>query len=85
MTAKEKIADAEILQALHLVEANQSFASAAKDTELFKRMFPDSEIAKGYKQSSTKVAYTIEFGIKPYISEILEKDMQGRPFVFHFD
>ena len=85
LTAKEKIVYAEILQALHLVEANQSFASAAKDTERFKRMFPDSEIAKGYKQSSTKVAYTIKFGIKPYVSEILEKDMQGRPFVFHFD
>ena len=44
---KEDILKAEILQALHMVEKNHSFASDKGDSDRFKLMFPDTTIAKG--------------------------------------
>ena len=46
LTQEESVVKAEILQALHYVECNCSFASAEKDSERFKAMFPDSDICK---------------------------------------
>ena len=37
-------------------------------------MFPDSKIAQNYSQHETKMKYNIQFGIAPYIKEILIKD-----------
>ena len=64
---KDKVTKAEILQALKVVDANASFASAADDGDRFREMFPDSNIAKKYKQGETKTKYCIEFGIAPYV------------------
>ena len=50
LSKEESIFSAEILQCLHLADAKQSFKSAEGDDERFGRMFPDSEIAKGYRQ-----------------------------------
>ena len=55
LSTKEAMMKAEILQALHMVEKNHSFASAKGDSDRFKLMFPDSTIAKGYQQSDSKV------------------------------
>ena len=63
LTQEEIFVQAEIFQALQYVEWNYSSASAAKDSEKFKAMFPGSEIAKNYRQGETKVRYNIQFGI----------------------
>ena len=63
LTQEEIFVQAEIFQALQYVEWNYSSASAAKDSEKFKAMFPGSEIAQNYKQGETKVRYNIQFGI----------------------
>ena len=48
-------------------------------------MFPDSEIAKCYSQGETKVKYVIQFGIAPYIKQLILDDIKGKPFSFLFD
>ena len=48
-------------------------------------MFPDSEIAKNYRQGEAKVRYNIQFGIAPYIKDLLVKDFSDCSFSFKFD
>ena len=55
------------------------------DSEIFKAMFPDSEIAKNYRQGETKVRYNIQFGIAPYIKDLLLKGFSDCPFSLKFD
>ena len=74
LTQEETVVKAEILQALEYVECNYSFATAEKDSERFKAMSPESEIAKNYRQGETKVRYHIQFGIASYIKDLLVKD-----------
>ena len=50
MNLQQLIAKSEIIQALHVVETNQSFLSTDKDSERFREQFPDSKIAAGYFQ-----------------------------------
>ena len=50
-TVEEEILNAEIIHSLKCVEPNYSFASTNGDGKVFEAMFPDSKIAKGYKQS----------------------------------
>ena len=44
LSEEEKVTTAEVLQALHFVEANYSFASAYSDSNRIRRMFPDYKI-----------------------------------------
>ncbi|CAL4218681.1 unnamed protein product, partial [Meganyctiphanes norvegica] len=76
---------AEIIQALKVVDSNYSFSSTCDDGERFKLMFPDSNIAKNYCQSRTKVNYVIKHGLSPYVKDLYVKDFNGKPFVFKFD
>lgn len=48
-------------------------------------MFPDSNIAKGYKLAATKVSYIITHGLGPYFLETLVEELQGKYFTLHFD
>lgn len=54
-------------------------------SSLFSAMFPDSNIAKNYTMSETKLKYLLEFGVAPYLREMLIVDMQAAPFSFLFD
>ena len=84
-SSKESIIKAAILQALNTVGSNFSFASANGNGKLFRKMFPDSDIAKGYKQSETKIEYSFQFGLAPYFMQSLQDDFLGRAFSFKFD
>ena len=46
--SKELIIKAEILQALHIVTQNNSFASLDNYNEWFRLMIPDSHVVKSY-------------------------------------
>ena len=48
-------------------------------------MFPDSNIAKNYCQGRGKLKYVIQFGISPYMKELVQSNIQGQSFTFHFD
>ena len=54
MNLQQLIAKAEIIQALLVVESNQSFQSTDKDSERFREQFPDSKIAAGYSMHADK-------------------------------
>ena len=84
LSVEELVTKAEILQALKTVESNYSFSSADGDNERFVLMFPDSEIAKSYCQSSTKIAYVIQHGIAPYLFDSIA-NIKDKPFSFLFD
>ena len=81
----EEVHRAEILQALKVVDSNQSFASADGDGERFAAMFPDSKIAATYKQNKTKMKYTIQYGIAPYFKELLKDDLKNTAYSCKFD
>ena len=83
--SKESIVKAEILQALETVDFNFPFASANGNRKLFKEIFPNSDIAKGDKQSEAKIQYSIQFGLAPYFMQSLQDDFLGRAFSFKFD
>ena len=59
LTNEEHVLKAEIIQALKIVDENFSFASVNGDGDRFRTMFPDSAIAKSYKQGETKVKYCL--------------------------
>ena len=48
-------------------------------------MFPDSAIAKSYKQGGTKVKYCSQCGITPHLKDLIVKDLANSPFTFKFD
>ena len=85
MLSKESIIKVEILQPLKTVDSNFSFASANGNGQLFREMFPDSDIAKGYKQSEMKIKYSIQLVLGPYFIQSHQNDFIGRAFSFKFD
>ena len=82
---EEEVVKADIIQALKTVASNYSFSSADRDNKRFQLIFPDSKIAQSYKQSSTKIKYVIQYGIAPYVVELLLKGFKNKPFTFIFD
>ena len=85
LSTKEAILKAEILQALHMVEKNHSFAPAKGYSDRFELMFPDNTIAKGYQQSDSKVQYVIKYGVADHLKKQLIYDVKNTPYPFLFD
>ena len=86
MNLEQQILTAEIIQALSVVESNQSFQSTDKDTKKFQRMFPDSKIASGYAQHADKTRYKIVYGLAPFVREFIIEDAKGKCcFSYKFD
>ena len=50
------------MEALKTVDSNFLFASANGDGKLSREMFPDWDIAEGYKQSETEIKSLFNFG-----------------------
>ena len=71
LTPEDQVIKAEIFQALNYVDHAYSFASAENNNNLLRVMFPNSNIAKFYEMSSTKLQYIIKFGISPYVKETM--------------
>jgi hypothetical protein len=83
---KDDVTKAEIMWTLKTVMSNYSYNSATGLNELLQAMFPDSEIAKKFQLSSTKMAYIIRFGLAPYFhSELLSQVKNCDHFVLAFD
>ena len=76
----------EILWALKAVSAHFSFNSCAHISELFTRLFPDSEIAKKITCGSDKIAYMVTFGLGPHFQDLLKRRLNSSDgFVLLFD
>ena len=77
---------AEILWALKLFMSHFSLNSGQDIKEIFKAMFPDSNIAQGMSCAPTKLSYLITFGIVPFFKQLLIDDLKKAPcFVVLFD
>ncbi|XP_043468991.1 uncharacterized protein LOC122503272 [Leptopilina heterotoma] len=83
---KDTVTEAEILWCIETVMTHTSLRSAESNVLLFKRMFPDSEIAKSLKLHKDKVSYGVAFGIAPYFQKELVNKLKNREFlVIGFD
>lgn len=78
---KEDVAKATIKWCFHTVLKHLSFRSAAESVPLFASMFPDSAIAKNFKLSKDKVAYTIVHGLAPYFLKKLQEILDNCQFI----
>ena len=77
---------AEIIWALKVVCSSFSNNSCFDVNQVFKSMFPDSEIAKSFQLGADKLKYVINFGIAPYFQDILYKLLNNSDhYVISFD
>ena len=79
LTNEEDVLNAEIIQALKIVDGNFSFASANGDDDRFRTTFPDSAIAKSYKQEEAKVKCCLQYGVAPHLKDRIVKDLANSP------
>ena len=82
---KEDVLKAEILWILRTIEAHHSYRSNEGVSDLFRIMFPDSGIAKQFGCSQSKTAYITQFGLAPYMKEVLNAKVMPHNFVAMFD
>ena len=68
---------AEILFALKSIVSNWPANSIRSMNQLFQCMFTDSEIAKGFQLSHTKLKYITNFGIAPYFHQLLIDELEN--------
>ena len=80
MTRDYKAAAAEGTWACHTVEHQQSFHSNDCTSQLFKAIFPDSDIAKKFVSARTKIACIITDILVPYAQKKLLPDLGTQPF-----
>jgi hypothetical protein len=73
------VSHAEIRWALKVLTSHHSFRSCLNLNQLFRVMFPDSDIAKSFQLSKTKCAYYIVHGLAPYFMEILLQEIKNSP------
>ena len=76
-TTNEIVMKAEILWSIKSVKAHFSFNASADIGDLFKKMFPDSEIASKFACGKTKMNYLLCFGIAPFFKEKLLQNQRS--------
>ena len=76
----------EIYWVLKCITAGYSNNSCTNINVLFQTMFPDSDLAKQFKLGPNKVKYIANFGIKPYIRNLLVESIKKSDcYVISFD
>ena len=66
---------AEIFWCLKVIKCHFSLRSCEGLDKLFRKLFPDSELASKFALGKTKCAYMINFGLVPYFRESLTRDI----------
>ena len=85
LSTEDQVLKPEIIRCIDIVDSNQSFSLSENDNDKYTKMFPDSDIAKSYKQKRNKVKYMIQFGIAPVLRKEIMEDLTGHPYTFKFD
>ena len=67
--SKDDVLTAEVLWAIKTVMSHYSMNSSANTSELFKTMFPDSQIAQKFNCGKTKCSYLITHGLATYFHD----------------
>ena len=70
---------------MKFLDVNYSFASSYGDSERFKVIFSDSEVAKNYHWGARKIKYDIHFGTAWYVRKSLLYDVANVSFSFKLD
>ena len=79
---QQLITKAEIIQALHVVENNQSFRSTDKDSERYREQFPDFKTAAGYLMHGDETRHIILYGIASFAKDFIIHDTKGKCFTY---
>ena len=74
------LAKAEILWSMKVILNHFSLRSCLGIGDLFRTMFPDSDVAQTFELSKTKCGYYMNFGLAPYYRNILNEDINRSPF-----
>ena len=64
------VSHAEIYWAMKLLWSHLSYRSCLNLNELFREMFPESQVAKSFQLSKTKCTYYVVFGLAPHFKEL---------------
>jgi len=62
----DQVTRAEALWAMNAARHGYSYYSCDESPDLFKVMFPDSNIAQNFRMERTKLSYVISHGIGPF-------------------
>ena len=76
-THQNRVTTAEVLWAMNCVEHDYSFNSADKSAELFRTIFPDSDIAKNFSMGATKLTYVVNDGLGPLFHNEVVDDLKN--------
>ena len=68
-----------------MVDKNHSFSSANGDSDRFKKISPDQQIAAKYSPEETKSECVVQFGLAPFAKDELITDVQKTPSSVKFD
>ena len=71
LSTEEQALKANIIRCLDLVHTNSPFSVGDEDNDKYKRMFPDSEIAKNY-YDVVKICWSYDGIRNDYVDDILE-------------
>lgn len=84
--AYECVTDAEILWTLKVVTSHYSYNSSSHTGDLFRKMFPDSNIAKAFSCGEKKSAYVVCRGLRPFFLSCLRLEAgQSDGYTILFD
>ncbi|KAL1476946.1 hypothetical protein MTO96_036125 [Rhipicephalus appendiculatus] len=84
--AHECVTDAEILWTLKMVTSHYSYNSSSHTGDLFRKMFPDSRIAKAFSCGEQKSAYVVCHGLRPFFLSSLKREVgQSDGYTILFD
>ena len=74
----------EIMWCVDIIDSNFAFWDADADSDKYTKMFPEIATTNSYQQKVGKVKYTIQFGIAPYLKDIMLNELKELPFSFRF-
>ena len=80
MLKSVSVSHAEIRWVIKVVLSSLSFRSSLELHELFKAMFSDSAIASSFQLSKTRCSYYVNYGLAPFIKDLLAKDVRYSPY-----
>lgn len=72
--------EAEIRWVLNTVYSRHSMNTSSNSGELFRKMFPDSNIAKTFQCGRTKAGYVATYGLAPYFQSELLLTLSTAPY-----
>ncbi len=77
---------AKVLWCLETATKHHSYNSNEGIGELFRNMFPDSEIAKSFACGKDKTSYILKFSLVPYFkNKLISSVNKAGPYVLMFD